>query len=146
MHILYILFTSIKLIFYFYDTYMHTYIQRLRVDISEFMALYKCSSSSSSYYYYYYYYYYYMLAEKLINPNVSPKLIVWLIEILVNRSQVVRYHNVLSQVKTTSTRAPMGQFCHLKYLSTGLDNKHTFHATPRTLQRNVIRECPDCLD
>ena len=133
MHILYILFTSIKLIFYFYDTYMHTYIQRLRVDISEFMALYKCSSSSS----YYYYYYYYMLAEKLINPNVSPKLIVWLIEILVNRSQVVRYHNVLSQVKTTSTRTPMGQFCHLKYLSTGLDNKHTFACNTK----NIAKKC-----
>ena len=49
-----------------------------------------------------------LLPEKLINLNVRPKLIVWLIDFLVNRSQVVRYHNVLSQVKTTSTGAPQG--------------------------------------
>ena len=38
--------------------------------------------------------------------NVSPRLTVWLIEILVNRSQVVKYQNVLSQVKATSTGTP----------------------------------------
>ena len=40
-----------------------------------------------------------LLAETLVNLNVSPKLIVWL------TSQVVRYHNVSSQVKTTSIDA-----------------------------------------
>ena len=55
----------------------------------------------------------YLLAEKLFSLNVRPKLIVWLIDFLVNRSQVVRYQNVLSQVKATSTSAPRAQFCHL---------------------------------
>ena len=32
----------------------------------------------------------------------------WLIDFLVNKSQVVRYQTVLSQVKTTSTCAPKG--------------------------------------
>ena len=45
-----------------------------------------------------------LLAEKLINLNVCLKLIVWLIDFLVKRHQVVRYH-VLSQMKTTSTGA-----------------------------------------
>ena len=45
------------------------------------------------------------LVEKMFNLNVRPKLILWLIDFLVNRSQAVRYLNVLSQVKTTSTRA-----------------------------------------
>ena len=36
-----------------------------------------------------------------------------LIDFLVDRSQVVRYHNVLSQVKTASTGAPNGQYCRL---------------------------------
>ena len=44
-----------------------------------------------------------LLAEKLFSLNVRPQLIVWLIDFLVNRSQVFRYQNVLSQVKTTST-------------------------------------------
>ena len=52
-----------------------------------------------------------LLAEKLISLNVGPKLIVWLTDLLVNRSQVVGYHNVLSQVKTTSTG--LGEFCRL---------------------------------
>ena len=49
-----------------------------------------------------------LLAEKFINLNVSPKLIVWFIDFLVNKSQVVRYRNVLYQGNTTSTGAPQG--------------------------------------
>ena len=49
-----------------------------------------------------------LLTEKLFSLNVRPKLIVWLIDFLVNRSQVVRYQNVPPQVKTTSTGAPQG--------------------------------------
>ena len=49
-----------------------------------------------------------LLTEKLFSLNVGPTLILWLIDFLVNRSLVVRYKNVLSHVKTTSTGAPQG--------------------------------------
>ena len=47
-----------------------------------------------------------LLAEKFVSLYFSPKLIVWLIDYIVNISQVVRYHNGLSQVKATPTGAP----------------------------------------
>ena len=49
IHILGILFTLTNLIILLYDTCIYTYVQRLRMDISRLMALYKCSSSSCYY-------------------------------------------------------------------------------------------------
>ena len=49
-----------------------------------------------------------LMASKLINLQVKPSLILWLVDFLVNRSQQVRYQHAISENKTISTGAPQG--------------------------------------
>ena len=49
-----------------------------------------------------------LMARKLLNYNVSTKLVLWVIDFLVNRSQCVRFQNSMSSSRTTSTGAPQG--------------------------------------
>ena len=44
-----------------------------------------------------------LMALKLLSYNVNPKLFLWIISFLVNRTQAVRFQHVLSSSKTTST-------------------------------------------
>ncbi len=49
-----------------------------------------------------------LMAHKLLTFNVNPKLIMWVLSFLVNRSQFVRFQQSLSSTKTTSTGSPQG--------------------------------------
>jgi len=49
-----------------------------------------------------------LMALKLLALNVNPRLVMWVVSFLVKRFQSVRFHNVLSSVKTTSTGSPQG--------------------------------------
>ena len=49
-----------------------------------------------------------LLALKLLSYDVSPKLILWIMSFLVNRSQSVRFQRALSSSRTTSTGSPQG--------------------------------------
>ena len=49
-----------------------------------------------------------LMALKLLALNVKPKLILWICSFLLNRSQTVRFQNMLSSSRSTSTGAPQG--------------------------------------
>ena len=49
-----------------------------------------------------------LMAQKLLNLNVSPRLILWITEFLVNRTQLVHYQSALSSVRSISTGSPQG--------------------------------------
>ena len=49
-----------------------------------------------------------ILANKLIDLQVDPHLILWLVDFLVNRSQRVRYQHAISDSKVINTGAPQG--------------------------------------
>ena len=49
-----------------------------------------------------------LMAQKLLKFNVNPRLILWIVDFLVNRSQRVRYESAYSLSRTTSTGAPQG--------------------------------------
>lgn len=49
-----------------------------------------------------------LMALKLLAVNVNPKLILWICSFLLNRSQSVRFQNMLSSSRSTSTGAPQG--------------------------------------
>ena len=49
-----------------------------------------------------------LMALKLLALNVNPHLILWICSFLLNRSQSVRYQNMLSSSRSTSTGAPQG--------------------------------------
>ena len=49
-----------------------------------------------------------LMALKLLNLSVCPKLILWIISFLVNRSQSVSFHHALSDSRSTSTGSPQG--------------------------------------
>ena len=49
-----------------------------------------------------------LMARKLLKFNVNPRLILWIVDFLVNRSQRVRYESTYSLSRTTSTGAPQG--------------------------------------
>ena len=49
-----------------------------------------------------------LLAHKLLTLNVDPKLILWLVNFLINRTQSVCFHNSVSSTKSTSTGSPQG--------------------------------------
>ena len=48
------------------------------------------------------------MALKLLALNVNPHLILWICSFLLNRSQSVRFQNMLSSSRSTSTGAPQG--------------------------------------
>ena len=49
-----------------------------------------------------------LLAHKLLSYSVTPRLVLWIVQFLVHRSQSVRFHSALSSLKHTSTGAPQG--------------------------------------
>ena len=49
-----------------------------------------------------------LMALKLLRYDVHPRLILWIVNFLVNRFQSVRFQNALSSSKTTSTGSPQG--------------------------------------
>jgi len=49
-----------------------------------------------------------LMAQKLLQYSVNPRLILWIVQFLINRTQSVRYHGALSTVRSTSTGAPQG--------------------------------------
>ena len=49
-----------------------------------------------------------LMARKLVDLQVDPKLILWLVDFLVNRTQQVRYQHAISDSKAISTGAPQG--------------------------------------
>jgi len=49
-----------------------------------------------------------LMARKLVDLQVDPKLILWLVDFLVNRTQQVRYQHAISDSKAVSTGAPQG--------------------------------------
>ena len=49
-----------------------------------------------------------LMALKLLNLSVCPKLILWIISFLVNRSQSVSFHHAISDSRSTSTGSPQG--------------------------------------
>ena len=49
-----------------------------------------------------------LMALKLLALNVNPHLILWICSFLLNRSQSVRFQNMLSSSRNTSTGAPQG--------------------------------------
>ena len=49
-----------------------------------------------------------LMASKLVDLQVNPSLILWLVDFLVNRSQQVRYQHAISGNKVISTGAPQG--------------------------------------
>jgi hypothetical protein len=49
-----------------------------------------------------------LMALKLLSYDVHPKLILWIVSFLVNRSQSVRFQNALSSTTSTSTGSPQG--------------------------------------
>ena len=49
-----------------------------------------------------------LMARKLVDMQVNPNLILWLVDFLVERSQKVKYQHALSDSKTISTGAPQG--------------------------------------
>ena len=50
----------------------------------------------------------YYLAKKLVRLNISPKLVIWIINFLSHRKQFVRFKGVLSGQRSTSTGVPQG--------------------------------------
>ena len=49
-----------------------------------------------------------LMASKLWNLDVNPRLILWIVDFLVNRSQAVRHQAVLSSSRSISTSSPQG--------------------------------------
>ena len=49
-----------------------------------------------------------LLALKLLSLDVNPRLILWIVDFLTNRSQSVRFHSAISAPRHTSTGAPQG--------------------------------------
>ena len=49
-----------------------------------------------------------LLAQKLLSYNVTPRLVLWLVQFLVHRTQSVRFHSAISSIVNTSTGAPQG--------------------------------------
>jgi hypothetical protein len=49
-----------------------------------------------------------LMALKLLALDVCPRLILWILSFLVNRSQSVRFHRALSSSRSTSTGSPQG--------------------------------------
>jgi hypothetical protein len=49
-----------------------------------------------------------LVAQKLIRYNVTPRLILWIVDFLVNRTQSVRFQKALSSFRPTSIGAPQG--------------------------------------
>ena len=49
-----------------------------------------------------------LLAEKLSNLNVNPKITLWILNFLLNRTQCVRFNSGISDQRSTSTGAPQG--------------------------------------
>ena len=49
-----------------------------------------------------------LMALKLLKLDVCPKLILWIVDFLTNRSQTVSFHQALSDSRSTSTGAPQG--------------------------------------
>ena len=52
----------------------------------------------------------YYLAKKLVRLNISPKLVIWIINFLCRRKQFVRFNGVLSGGQSISTGVPQGFF------------------------------------
>ena len=50
----------------------------------------------------------YHLAKKLVRLNISPKLVIWIINFLSHRKQFVRFKGVLSGERSISTGVPQG--------------------------------------
>ena len=48
------------------------------------------------------------MASKLLKLNVNPRLILWIVDFLVNRSQTVRHQASLSSSRSISTGSPQG--------------------------------------
>ena len=48
------------------------------------------------------------MASKLLKLDVNPRLILWIVDFLVNRSQTVRQQAVLSSSRSISTGSPQG--------------------------------------
>ena len=48
------------------------------------------------------------MASKLLKIDVNPRLILWIVDFLVNRSQTVRHQAVLSSSRSISTGSPQG--------------------------------------
>ena len=49
-----------------------------------------------------------LMASKLLKLDVNPRLILWIVDFLVNRSQTVRHQAVLSSSRFISTGSPQG--------------------------------------
>ena len=49
-----------------------------------------------------------LTASKLLKIDVNPRLILWIVDFLVNRSQTVRHQAVLSSSRSISTGSPQG--------------------------------------
>jgi hypothetical protein len=49
-----------------------------------------------------------LLSQKLLSYSVPPRLVLWIMQFLVHRTQSVRFQNSLSSIKYTSTGAPQG--------------------------------------
>ena len=49
-----------------------------------------------------------LLVKKLLSYNAAPRLVLWITQFLINRTQSVRFHRAVSSIVSTSTGVPQG--------------------------------------